>query len=62
MIKSKMVRKENVNVGMLQPTERLGGEEDRIRLESKTKKVTKIRYTYFDMLARPQSKERVRNR
>lgn len=47
------MRKENVNVGMLQPPERLGGEQDRIRLESKIKKVTKISYTYFDMLARP---------
>lgn len=37
--KSKMMRKENVNVQMLQPQDRLGRQEDQIRLENKIKKV-----------------------
>lgn len=55
--KSKMMRKENVNVQMLQPQDRLGRQEDQIRLENKIKKVTKVSYTYFDTLVRPERKE-----
>lgn len=52
------MREENVNVRMLQPPERLGGEEDQIRPESQIKKV-KPRYD-TDQSEKKDTKDRNR--